>query len=42
MGKEALGLLKIICPNTGKFKGQEARVCRLGSRVRGGYRELLG
>jgi hypothetical protein len=37
---EALGLEKIICPNTGECQGQEAGVGGLGSMVGGGYREL--
>jgi hypothetical protein len=32
MGGEALGLVKIICPNTGEYQGQEAGVGGLGSR----------
>jgi hypothetical protein len=35
MGGEALGLGKIICPNTGQFQGQEAGVGGMGSRGRG-------
>jgi hypothetical protein len=38
MGGKALGLSKIICPNTGECQGQEAVMGGLGSRVRGGYR----
>jgi hypothetical protein len=34
------GLMKIICPSTGKCQGQEAGVGRLGSRAGGGYRAL--
>jgi hypothetical protein len=41
MGREALGLAKIICPSTEKCQGQEAQVGGLGSRVGGGYRGLL-
>ena len=41
MGGEALGLLKIICPNTGECQGQEAGVGGLGSRAGGEYRGLL-
>ena len=33
---EALGLVKIICPSTGEYQGQEAGVGRLGSRAGGG------
>ena len=33
MGGEALGLVKIICPNRGEHKGQEAGMCGLGSRT---------
>jgi hypothetical protein len=40
MGTEALGLAKIIFPSTGDCQGQEAGVGGLGSRARGGYREL--
>jgi hypothetical protein len=32
MGGEALGLVKVICPNIGKCQGQEAGVGRLVSR----------
>jgi hypothetical protein len=42
VGGEAFGLTKIICPSTGECRGQEAGVGGLGSRARGGYRELLG
>jgi hypothetical protein len=38
MEGEALGLLKIIYPSTGKCQGQEAEVGGLGSRVGEGYR----
>jgi hypothetical protein len=38
MRREALGLVKIICPNTGECQGQEAGVGGLGSRAWGGYR----
>jgi hypothetical protein len=41
LGGEALGLAKIICPNTGECLGQEAGVGGLGSRVGRGYRGLL-
>jgi hypothetical protein len=30
---EALGIVKIICPNTGECQGQEAGVGGLGRRV---------
>ena len=33
MGKEALGLVKIVCLSIGERQGQEARVGRLGSRA---------
>ena len=33
MGGEALGLVKIICPSTGEYQGQEVRVGGLGSRA---------
>jgi hypothetical protein len=33
MGGEALGLVKIICLNTGECQGQEAGVGGLGSKV---------
>jgi hypothetical protein len=33
LGGEALGLVKIICPNTVECQGQEMGVSRLGSRV---------
>jgi hypothetical protein len=42
LGGEALGLAKIICPNTGERQGQEAGLGALGSRVVGGYRGLSG
>jgi hypothetical protein len=35
MGREALGLVKIICPNTGGCQDQEAGVGGLGSRGMG-------
>ena len=38
MGREVLGLEKIICPGTGECQGQEAGVGGLGSRAGGGYR----
>jgi hypothetical protein len=40
MGGEALGLAKIICPNTGEYQGQGAGVGGLGSSMGGGYRGL--
>jgi hypothetical protein len=33
MGGEALGLVKIICHNTGECQVQEVGVCGLGIRV---------
>ena len=36
MGGEALGPVKVLCPNIGECQGQEAGVGRLGSRVRVG------
>ena len=42
MGGEALGLMKIISPSIEERQGQEAGVVGLGSRARGGYRELSG
>jgi hypothetical protein len=42
MGGEALGLAKIICPNTGECQGQEVGVGGMGSKAEGGYRGLLG
>jgi hypothetical protein len=41
MGRETLGLAKIICPSTGEYQSQEAGVGGLGSRVGEGYRGLL-
>jgi hypothetical protein len=35
MEEEALGIAKIICPNTGKCQGQEAEVGGLGNRAMG-------
>ena len=35
MGEEALGIAKIICPSTGEYQGQEAKVGGLGNRERG-------
>jgi hypothetical protein len=37
-----LGLEIFKCPSTGKCQGQEAVVDGLESRVRGGYRGVLG
>jgi hypothetical protein len=34
MGREALGLLKALCPSVGGHLGQEKGVGRLGSRGR--------
>jgi hypothetical protein len=34
--REALGLAKIICPNTGEYQGQEVEVSGLENRVGGG------
>jgi hypothetical protein len=42
MEGEAFGLVKIICPSTGEWQGQELGVGGLGSRAGGGYRGLLG
>jgi hypothetical protein len=42
MGREALGLVKIICSSTGKCQGQEAGVGGLGGRAEGWYRGLSG
>ena len=42
VGGEALGIVKIICPSTGKCQGQETGVGGLGSRAGGGYRGSLG
>jgi len=42
MGREALGLSKIICLSIGECQGQEMGVGGLGSRARGGYRGLWG
>jgi hypothetical protein len=41
MEGEALGLVKILCPKTGKFQGQAGGVCGLGDREEGGYRGFL-
>ena len=35
MGREALGLAKILCPSIGECQGQEAGVGGLGSSGRG-------
>jgi hypothetical protein len=40
MGGETLGLAKIICPSTGEFQGQKARVCGFGEQGGEGFREL--
>jgi hypothetical protein len=37
-----LGIANFICTSTGECQGQEVGVVRQGSRVGGGYRELLG
>jgi hypothetical protein len=42
LGREALGLAKIICPITGKCQGQEVRVDGFGSRTGEEYRGLSG
>jgi hypothetical protein len=41
MGREALGLVMIICPSKGECQGQEVGVGGLGSKVGGGFRGLL-
>jgi hypothetical protein len=41
LGGEALGIAKIICPNTGEYQGQEVDVGGLESKVGGGYKGLL-
>jgi hypothetical protein len=38
--EEALGLAKIICPNTGECQDQEVGVGKLGSRAEGRYKGL--
>jgi hypothetical protein len=38
--RKSLGLMKIICPSTGEFQGQEAGVGGLRSRAGGRYRRL--
>jgi hypothetical protein len=38
LGREALGLAKILCPSTGECQGQEAGMGKLGSRKGGEYR----
>jgi hypothetical protein len=35
MGGEALGPVKVLCPNIGEYQGQEGGVGGLGSRGRG-------
>jgi putative component of toxin-antitoxin plasmid stabilization module len=42
MEGEALGLAKIICPNTGECQGQKVGVSGLRSRAGVGYRGLWG
>jgi hypothetical protein len=42
MGREALGLVKIIHPSTGECQGQEAGVVGVGVRVGGQYKALSG
>jgi hypothetical protein len=37
-----LGIANFICSSTGEHRGQEVGVGGYGSRVGGGYRELLG
>ena len=37
MGREALGIVKIICLSTGECQGQEVGVGGLGSSAGGGY-----
>jgi hypothetical protein len=34
VGREALGLLKALCPKVGEWRGQESRVHELVSRER--------
>jgi hypothetical protein len=34
MGREALGLVKVLCPSIGECQGQEAGVGGVGSRGR--------
>jgi hypothetical protein len=36
VGGEALGSVKVLCPNMGECQGQEAGMCGLVSRGRGG------
>jgi hypothetical protein len=40
MGRETLGLVKIICPSTGEYQGQEAGVGGLRNRVGEGIGEF--
>jgi hypothetical protein len=40
MGGEALGLVKILCPSTGEYQGQEVGVGGLGSRAGQGIRDF--
>jgi hypothetical protein len=42
MGREALGIAKIICLSSGECQGQEAGMGGLESRAGGGYRGLWG
>ena len=42
LGREALGLAKIICPSTGECQDKEAGVGRLGSSVWEGYKGVWG
>jgi hypothetical protein len=40
MGREALGLAKILCPSIGECQGQKVGMGGLGSRAGGGYKGL--
>jgi hypothetical protein len=40
MEGEAIGLVKIMCPSTGEFRGQETGVDGLLSKAGGVYRRL--
>jgi hypothetical protein len=40
LGGEALGLAKVICPNTVEYQGQEAEVGGLESRCGEGIRDF--
>jgi hypothetical protein len=42
LGGEALGLAKIICPNTAECQSQESGVGRLVSRVQGRVLRTFG